>query len=632
MPQPEWEAWERELRELRQRVARLEAHAGLSAEAAAAPPLAPRPLVLAEDRPLALAGDHPLVLAKDRSLALAENRPLALAEDRPLALAEDRPAIVPEGHPLALAEDRPLVPAENPSLTLAEDHPLAEIPNLLPIVGRALLGLAGAYLLRALTESGTLPASLGIAAGIAYALSWLGWAARRPLAERWSAAIDSLTSVLILSPLLWEATARFHLLGAWTTAVVLLVFAVFGMAISWRKSLLIVSAFATLASLGTGAALLVATRDVLPFTFLLLAVAAAIEVSACLDHYLSERWLGALAADLAVLLATFLVTNERGLPAGYAPIPGAWLLTAQVALLTIYLSSIIVRTLLRGYSVTAFEMAQCAVAFAIGLGGGARTGPVMAGAMVVCAAACYLASFVLLERRKASGRNFYAYSTFGIVLAVVGSGMLLSSATASWAWSALAVGFVWAGGRFGRLTLQVHGAIYLLLALVTSGALQESAGVLLGTARWAGERQIELWTGLAASAAAYSLTVHYRFDDGPSRTWQLCRPAIAASFIWLAAALAAGELSAGAPQAYIATIRTGVLACVALLLAWLGPRWERRELSILVYPAMLLGGYRLLTADIHQGDKVALFLSLLMLGTVATILPRLKSQPRLKRR
>jgi hypothetical protein len=554
MPQPEWEACERELCELRQRVARLEQYAGLSAPAAAQPPA--------------------------------------------------------------------------PDLAI---HPLAEIPNLLPVIGRALLGLAGAYLLRALTESGTVPARLGIAIGIVYALGWLGWAARRPLQERWNAAIDSLTSVLVLCPLLWVATARFHLLSSWAAAAVLLVFAVFGMAISWRKSLLIVSTFATLAALGTGAALLLATHDVLPFTFLFLAAAAAIETSACLDHYLSERWLGATAADLAVLLATWLVTNEHGVPPTYSPIPGGWLLTAQVALLTVYLSSIIVRTLLRGRSVTAFEMVQCAIAFSIGLSGGLQTAPVMAGVMVGCAAACYLASFALLERRETSSRNFYAYSTFGFVLALAGSVILLSGATASWIWFGLAVAFVWTGGRFGRLTLQVHGAIYLLLALAASGALQESAGVLLGAAGWPGERQIELWTGLAASAAAYGLTIHYRFDGPPSSTLQGCRLAIAASFIWLAAAAAAGELIAGyrlmfshgAADAFCATIRTGVLACLALLLAWVGPRWNRSELSLLAYPAMLLGGYRLLAWDIHHGEKVALFLSLLLLGGALTVLPRL---------
>jgi hypothetical protein len=461
--QPEWEALEREVRELAQRVALLEQYTGLSA-------------------------------------------PAAPQTSAPAAVAE-----------------------------IDSDHPLAGMPGVLPIVGRALLGLAGAYLLRALVESETLPTGLGIGAGIAYALLWLGWAARSPATERLKTALGSLTAVLVLSPLLWEATARFHVMRPSTAAAILLVFAVFGMAISWRKSQLIVSTFATLAALGTAGALLLATHDVLPFTFLFLGVAAAIEASACLDHWLSERWLGATAADLAVLLATWLVTNERGLPQGYAPIPHAWLLTAQVALLTIYLSSTIVRTLFRGFSFTSFETAQCAVAFAVGLSGGLQMAPVMAVVMLVCAAACYLVSFMMLERTGASSRNFYTYSTFGILLALGGSWILLSGAMAGWAWSGLAIACIWAGGSFGRLTLQVHGAIYLLLALASSGAMQETAALLLGAGLWPGARQVALWSGLAAATSAYVLVAHYGREEREASRWntQVLRIAVAAGFVWL---------------------------------------------------------------------------------------------------
>jgi hypothetical protein len=562
MPQPEWEALERDVRDLAERVASLERFVGVSASAA------------------------------------------------------------------------PAVGMPEPVTAIPPDHPLAGMPGMpgvLAVVGRSLVGLAGAFLLRALTESGTLPIEAGIVAGIVYALAWLGWAARATAAEPLKAALHSLTAVLVLIPLLWEATVSFQAIGPRTAAAILLVFAVFGMAISWRKNLLIVSTFATLAALGTAAALLVATRDVLPFTFLFLAVAAAIETSACLEHWLSERWLGAAAADLAVLLATWLVTNDRGLPEGYAPIPHAWLLTAQVALLAIYLSSTIVRTLYRGFSFTGFETAQCAVAFAVSLSGGLRMAPMTAAVMLVCAAACYLLSFLLLERQRASSRNFFTYSTFGILLALVGTRILLSSVTAAWVWFLLAVACIWAGGWLGRLTLQVHGVIYLLLALAISGAFQEATDGLLGAAIWPGERQLALWTGLAAAAAAYALAAYYGTADHPWNM-RLFRIAVAASFVWLAAGVAAGILTgayhavwgAGATDAYCATLRTGVLAGLSLLLAWAGPRWKRSELSPLVYPAMFLGGYRLVAQDLHQGHTVALFLSLLLYGAVLTALPRLK--------
>jgi hypothetical protein len=515
------------------------------------------------------------------------------------------------------------------------NHPLARMPAILPIAGRALLGLAGAYLLRALTESGTLPARAGIATGIAYALLWLVWAARSPASERLKTALDSLTAVLVLCPLLWEATLHFHAINPWMTASVLLLFAVFGMAISWRKSLLVVSTFATVAALGTAAALLLATHDVMPFTFLFLAVAAAIEASACLEHWLSERWLGATAADLSVLLATWLVTNARGLPEGYAAIPHPWLLTAQVVLLTIYLSSTIVRTLFRGFSFTAFETAQCAVAFAVSLSGGLQMAPVMAVVMLVCAAACYIVSFVLLERQGASSRNFFTYSTFGILLALAGSRILLSSGTAAWVWFALAIACVWVGGSFGRLTLEVHGGIYLLLALVVSGAVQEAANLLLGSASWPGERQVALWTGLAANIVAYALVMHYGREGRLSWSIRAFRIAVAASFVWLASGIAAGILTGayhlvlgvGASHAYCATLRTGVLAGLSLLLAWAGSRWNRWELSHLMYPAMFLGGYRLVAQDLQQGHTGALFLSLLLYGAALTALPRVKEAP-----
>jgi hypothetical protein len=272
------------------------------------------------------------------------------------------------------------------------------------------------------------------------------------------------------------------------------------------------------------------------------------------------------------------------------------------------------------------------VAFAVSLSGGLRMAPMTAAVMLVCAAACYLLSFLLLERQVASSRNFFTYSTFGILLALVGTRMLLSSVTAAWVWFFLAVACIWAGGWLGRLTLQVHGAIYLLLALAISGAFQEATDGLLGAAIWPGERQLALWTGLAAAAAAYALAAYYGTADHPSWNIRLFRIAVAASFVWLGAGVAAGILTgayhavwgAGATHAYCATLRTGVLAGLSLVLAWAGPRWKRSELSPLVYPAMFLGGYRLVAQDLHQGHTVALFLSLLLYGAVLTALPRLK--------
>ncbi len=511
-----------------------------------------------------------------------------------------------------------------------EAYPTARGPLPLAALGRALLGLAGAYLLRALTEGGALSHRAGIAAGFLYAIAWMVAAAKTPASRRLETALHSLTSVLVLSPLLWEATLRFHAISTWAAGAILLFFTVFGLAVSWRKNILIPATIATLAGVGTSAALLMATYDVLPFTFVLLAIAAAVETSACLDHWLSERWLAASAADLSVLLATWLVTREYGLPPDYAPIPHAWLLGALVSLLAIYLSSTIVRTLLRGFSFTWFETTQCAAALAITVGGclrlsaeDPRVAPLIGWMALGCAAACYVVSFARLDRGGAPSRNLYTYSTFGILLALAGARILLSGDAAALVWSALALACLGAGSYYGRFTLQAHGAIYLLLALLGSGALAQAARNLLGNAN-GGERVWMTCLGIAVCAAGFLAC-----RQAGSQI-SLLRLAMAAGLVWLAAGLAATALTGayhalfgiGASHAYCATLRTSVLALSALVAAWAGTRWQTPAFSRLIYPLMLLGAYRLATEDMHHDQKAASVLSLLVYGAVLMALPK----------
>ena len=515
------------------------------------------------------------------------------------------------------ADPVPALPAA-PAAEAAQTARTAPVVNLPYLVGRALLGLAGAYLLRALTEAGTLPHAAGVAAGILYAVGWLALAARAPAAERIEIALHSLTAVLVLSPLLWEATLRFQTVSTWMAGAMLVFFTVFGLAISWRKDILILATIATVAGLGTAGALLMATRDVLPFTLVFLAIGAAVEASACLDHWLSERWLAASGANLSVLLATWLVTREHGIPPNYVPIPHAWLLATLALLLAIYLSSTIVRTLARGFTFTFFETAQCAFAVAIALNGclrlsaeDPRIAPAIGALAVVCAAACYLVSFILL----AYGRNFYTYTTFGILLAVAGTRILFPLDGAASVWLVLAVASVFAGRRFGRSTLEIHGAIYLLLALFCLGAIHQALVALVGT----GDLAWPAYAGALAACACYAFS-----RPGISRI------VLAAAVSLLLAAIGAFGLTHGyhalfgadAPHSYCATLRTTVLASAALVAAWAGRRWARVEISRMIYPLLALAAWRVFTDDIHQEHRAAAVLSLLVYGTALMTISR----------
>ncbi len=199
---------------------------------------------------------------------------------------------------------------------------------------------------------------------------------------------------------------------------------------------------------------------------------------------------------------------------------------------------------------------------------------------------------------------------------LAGSRIILSGAASSAVWSVLAVACVWAGAHFGRLTMQLHGGIYLLLALAGSGALQQAGEALLGGGG----------IGMAVLAAAPAAILCFWFARQSNAV--LFRVALAAGVAWLAAGIAAGGMTdayhaifgAGAPHAYCAMMRTGTLAATALALARFG-------LIRLGYPAMLLGAWRLAMVDLHQEQKTALMFSLIVYGAALMLMPRVGRRP-----
>jgi hypothetical protein len=235
-------------------------------------------------------------------------------------------------------------------------------------------------------------------------------------------------------------------------------------------------------------------------------------------------------------------------------------------------------------------------------------------------------SFARLDRGGAPSRNLYTYSTFGILLALAGARILLSGDAAALVWFLLALACLAAGSYYARLTLQVHGCIYLLLALWGSGALAEAASSLLGSLTQP-ERVPMTVLGIAVCAAGVRAC----------RGAALLQLALAAALAWLTTGLTAAALTGGyhalfgtgASHAYCATLRTSVLAGAALLAAWGGTRWRNTALSRLIYPLMLLGAWRLVTDDIHQALKAASVISLLVYGAALMALPKLRNtEPR----
>ena len=82
----------------------------------------------------------------------------------------------------ASAADHPAVPLQQPTpLSLTPEPDTAPPPALtpsatggrFPVIGKALLGIGGAYVLRALAESGAIPTSILVVIAFVYACAWL---------------------------------------------------------------------------------------------------------------------------------------------------------------------------------------------------------------------------------------------------------------------------------------------------------------------------------------------------------------------------------------------------------------------------------------------------------------------------
>ena len=539
---------------------------------------------------------------------------------------------------VAELERRPAVPGRVAS-TAGESGstvlPALSVPQgTVALVGRTLLVLAGAYVARALTDGRVVPAGVGVVLGLAYAVFWLLRADREAGAGRREGAVfHALAGSLIAFPLLWEATARFGLLGARPASAALVGFFVLALAVAWRRGLVLVAWAATGLTLATAVALLVATHDLLAVFVALLAVAAVLEWLAYHDRWLPLRWGAALVLDAVAFLLVALVTRAQGLPQAYVPLAPAVAAGALLALPALYVVSLAARTLRRERPVTFFEAAQGALAVVLGFGGAWRVltahGSSTAGLGILAlflGALCYGAAFAFAERREGQGRNFYFYSTAGGLLALAGANVVAHGLALPFALGGLGLLAALFGRRFGRMTLRVHAALYLAAGALETGLLVACARALAG--REAGSLPALAWVAAVAAGAGW---VVLATDRGAPRSGTARVPQLLLAVLVVFAfgkALQVG-LWAGLGERVVgdagvaAVLRTAILAALALGLALAARRGTWPELGWLVYPLVALGGVKLLLQDLREGRPATLVLSLAFYGTVLVLAPRL---------
>lgn len=507
----------------------------------------------------------------------------------------------------------------------------------LTLIGRTLVVLAGAYLLRALTDSDALAPRVGVGAGIAYALTWIVMADRAGAGgRRGSAAFHGLAFVLIGLPLLLEATLRFKFLSHETSAGALTAFAAISLGVAWRQKLRGLAWITTLGAIFIAVMLMTLTGRVGPYAISLVLLGVTTLWFGYVLDWIALRWPVALVTDLTVFVLTLRGVSARSLDSA------AMALFVQVLLLALYLGSFAARTLFRNRDIIPFEIVQSVAALIVGLGGaafvtrwtgvGARP---LGLATFALGLGAYAVAIAFVERRQRRRRNFHFYAAVAFVFTMTGSGLMLSRPAASLAWAGLALGAVVAALRLQSLTLRSHGATYAVAAAVASGLLAHVAhGLGLPLAPpWPPVSAAMLAVLAAVIAGAWLLV-----SSGPgpypraySRIPGLLLLVLSVgggmgvTLAWVAPALAGAPGTAEA-AGIVATLRTAVLVVAALALAWAARSPRGVEGGWLVYPLLVVTGVKFLFEDFRVSRPATLFAAFALYGVALILAPRLRKR------
>jgi hypothetical protein len=505
---------------------------------------------------------------------------------------------------------------------------------LLTLVGRLFLVLAGGFFLRAMTDSAVLAPPVGLSVGFAYAMVWLFFADRAGGRRQVpSAVFHALAAAMIAYPLLVEAATRFKVLGGTASSIAVAGLTAAMLFVAWHQRLRVVAWISVLGAIGTSAALLVQTGAVAPFACLLIALGVATLWFGYALGWWGLRWPAALAADVAVVGVTLRVlAPEQQDPPQIA-------LLLQFLLLGAYVSSIAIRTLVRGRNVVVFEVVQTIAALVVGFGGALYltevTGilPATIGLIsLALGAASYGVAVVFLDRRKDKGTNVYYYTTLALLHVVAGFALILAQTWLGAVFALLAAIGALLWWRFGRSFMLVHCAAYLVAAGIVSGAL----GYCLRTIAASTDGPWSLPSGvmlvvLATGGLSVGFAAARRNDKGDEIASGL-RVVIILVFFAAASACVTGFIAplvgrlpdGSVDIGVLATVTTVVLSIATLLVAWIGRQPRFREWSWLVYPLLVGIGIKMAGQDFKHSRPATLFIAMALFGAALIVAPRLR--------
>jgi hypothetical protein len=488
---------------------------------------------------------------------------------------------------------------------------VAQLPSALAggvfsVLGKAMIGIAGAYLLRAVAETTSFPKPLIAALAIAYAMLWLICAARTRAGTCLATITYACTSALILAPMLWELTLSFKVLTAVESAAVLGAFVSTASGLAWKRNLTSIFWIANVTAATVAFALSIATREMTPFLAALLLMALLSEYAAFRGHGQSVRPLVALVTDLAIGVQFYIYASPQNERADYPLLGTPALLVPALALFLICGTSVVLKTTIFERTISSFETLQATVAFLLLAGSvficAPHAGASVLGAVCLFLSAVSYAAVIGIFCYVPERRNERVFGAWSAALFLAGSVLCLPT---PWVAPCLAVAAIVAtllGVYLNRPLLQLHGAAYLIAAAVASGLLfytfQALAGKLPGAPAWS------VYVVTVSAVFCYTarkpcqgVTLEKKLLDCVSAL--LAVSAMAAFLVEGLVSLAALKVTPAAH--HIAFIRTLTICATVLALVFSGSHWRRTELTRIGYTALVLIAAKLILEDLRLG-------------------------------
>jgi hypothetical protein len=565
---------------------------------------------------------EPLSSVDDRMLGI-ENATAELSAR--LALLEERLARIEQGQP-SPAPDSLLAEAEQ-----AFDEVLPQSPLMnATFAGRSLIVLGGGFLLRALAESGAVPLGWAVAAGLLYAAVWIFMSQRRAAdGAVTNSLFHGVVASLIAFPLIYEAAVKFKIVSPSGAALLIAGIAFLTLWVASRWSLHALAWVTVILAIVTSLSLVMATRTIVPFAYVCLAVSVAAAWRGYEYEWHLLRWPLAVFANVLMLNMSMAVLMKwSGDGAGAA-------VTAQLLLFGAYFAMFATRRSIYGVPPDLFEIFQtagalvCGVGAALWLGAASGRGAFAGAAAIGLAVLCWAAAYVWPRGREEGARTLYAWTALVLITAALplaGGRFVLAAAAL-----AASIGYaLHARSRSERLSIHLAAA-WLTIAAVASGLMTFVTTAILAPAEAFPSMLPPMAAAVAAGAAAVWWTASRRGEPGGGGVRASLLVALALTMAAVVGIVVVGTCSAmqlaSAPQ-LLALVRTLALAAIAVVAAAAGRLPLFRDAALLVTPILAIGGLKLIFEDFRIGAASTLFVSLAAYGIALIVAPRMKKQRR----